>query len=188
MKTILVPIDFSPVTRDVLAEAAALARKFGGRIVLLNATKPSSVLADHDAFLDTIARLDRSGTVDPTGRQYTAEGDPNHRPIPGDSVQLIGDPVTVILQQASQVRADYIVMGSHGHSALYDCVIGSVAAGVLKRADCPVMLVPPGGRRSGVRAENRVRREPLRPPVKTAVEPRTGRETSRRARGARSRL
>src|SRR5512147_490209 len=105
MKTILVPIDFSPVTRNVLAEAAALARKFGGRIVLLNATKPSSVLADHDAFLDTIARLDRSGTVDPTGREYTAEGDPNRRPVPGDSVQLIGDPVTVILEQASQVRA-----------------------------------------------------------------------------------
>jgi nucleotide-binding universal stress UspA family protein len=168
MKTILVPIDFTPVTRQVLTAAAALARDLGGRMVLLNVTRPSSVLADHDAFLDTIAGLDQPG-AGPAGPRYTHEGDPDDRPVPGDSIQLIGEPVGVILEQAAQLPADYIVMGSHGHSALYDCVVGSTAAGVVKRAECPVMLVPPdrkpadaGARRILRRRGKSARTEPAR--------------------------
>ena len=168
MKTILVHIDFTPVTRQVLTAAAALARDLGGRMVLLNVTRPSSVLADHDAFLDTIAALDQPG-AGPAGTRHTHEGDPNDRPVPGDSIQLIGDPVRVILEQAAQLPADYIVMGSHGHTALYDCVVGSTAAGVVKRAECPVMLVPPdrkpeeaGPRRILRRRGKKSRTEPAR--------------------------
>ena len=91
--------------------------------------------------------LDQPGAA-PEGPRYTHEGDPDDRPVPGDSIQLIGDPVGVILEQAAQLPADYIVMGSHGHSVLYDCVVGSTAAGVVKRAECPVMLVPPEGKQA----------------------------------------
>lgn len=167
MKTILVPVDFSPVTRRVLAEAAVLARDLGGRMVLLNVTRPSSVLADHDAFLDTIAGLDRPG-AGAGGPRYTHEGDPDDRPIRGDSIQLIGDPVEVILEQATQLPADYIVIGSHGHSALYDCVIGSVASGVVKRAKCPVMLVPPGRTNAFAGFDRGSRRRCEPPPAKTS--------------------
>jgi universal stress protein A len=35
------------------------------------------------------------------------------------------------------------VLGSHGHTAFYDLLVGSTAAGVLKHAPCPVVVVPP---------------------------------------------
>jgi len=35
------------------------------------------------------------------------------------------------------------VMGSHGHTALYDLLLGSTTHGVLFRAPCPVVIVPP---------------------------------------------
>lgn len=34
-------------------------------------------------------------------------------------------------------------MGSHGHGGLHHLLMGSVAEGVLRKAHCPVMLVPP---------------------------------------------
>lgn len=45
---------------------------------------------------------------------------------------------------AAQVKAhppDVIVMGSHGHSALTNVVLGSVATGVLAHCDTPVLIV-----------------------------------------------
>ncbi|MBI4621943.1 MAG: universal stress protein [Verrucomicrobia bacterium] len=44
--------------------------------------------------------------------------------------------------QAEKNAADFIVMGSHGHTALYDLVVGSTTHGVLRRATCPVVIVP----------------------------------------------
>ena len=47
-----------------------------------------------------------------------------------------------ILNQADEVNADLIVMGTHGHSAMYNLLIGSAAKGVLKHSTRPVLLVP----------------------------------------------
>jgi nucleotide-binding universal stress UspA family protein len=51
--------------------------------------------------------------------------------------------VAAILEQAQKLGAEYIVIGSHGHSAVYDVMMGSVASGVLKKSPCPVLIVPP---------------------------------------------
>lgn len=51
-------------------------------------------------------------------------------------------PSEVIAAEATRRGADYIVMGSHGHTGLYDLLIGSTTGGVLKRASCPVVIVP----------------------------------------------
>lgn len=53
-----------------------------------------------------------------------------------------GDIVDVIVGQARKVDARYLVMGSHGTGAMYHLVVGSVAGGVLRELDTPVLLVP----------------------------------------------
>ena len=47
-----------------------------------------------------------------------------------------------IAELAQTGKYDLIVMGTHGHSALGNLVLGSVATGVLARAHAPVLLVP----------------------------------------------
>jgi nucleotide-binding universal stress UspA family protein len=39
------------------------------------------------------------------------------------------------------LQPDLIVMGTHGHSALGNVVMGSVATGVLARCKAPVLLI-----------------------------------------------
>jgi len=53
-----------------------------------------------------------------------------------------GAVVDEILKQAGAVNADFIVMGSHGHGAMYNLLVGSVTEGVLKRNTLPLLLVP----------------------------------------------
>jgi nucleotide-binding universal stress UspA family protein len=48
-----------------------------------------------------------------------------------------------ILATADAVRADLIVMGSHGRTGVRHLLLGSVADAVLRRASAPVLIVPP---------------------------------------------
>jgi nucleotide-binding universal stress UspA family protein len=61
--------------------------------------------------------------------------------------QVDGHPSAQILDQARRLRADYIVLGSHGHNAIYDLLVGSTAHTVLQKAPCPVVIVPPAPRK-----------------------------------------
>jgi nucleotide-binding universal stress UspA family protein len=47
-----------------------------------------------------------------------------------------------ILNQADELNADMIVMGAHGHGAMYNLLVGSATKGDLKRSTRPVLLVP----------------------------------------------
>jgi nucleotide-binding universal stress UspA family protein len=142
MKTILAPIDFSPATKGVIAAASALARSFDGRIVLLNITH-SPVVADIDGcvmnFDDLTDRTAKAAVI-----QLEQIRDQLQRDfLRVDIVQLTGLAADLILEQARKLPADFIVMGSHGHSAFYDLIAGSTTSGVMKKATCPVVIVPP---------------------------------------------
>ena len=58
------------------------------------------------------------------------------------SHELTGSVAEEILNQADAVNADLIVMGAHGHGAMYKLLVGSVTEGVLKRTKRPVLLLP----------------------------------------------
>jgi nucleotide-binding universal stress UspA family protein len=59
-------------------------------------------------------------------------------------IHQVGSPGERIVQQAERLEADYIVMGSHGHGAFYDLIVGGTTTRVLKAATCPVVIVPAG--------------------------------------------
>jgi nucleotide-binding universal stress UspA family protein len=56
-------------------------------------------------------------------------------------LQRVGAPVDVVVELVAQEHHDLIVMGSHGHSALGNVLMGSVTTGVLARTRVPVLLV-----------------------------------------------
>jgi len=59
-----------------------------------------------------------------------------------ETLTATGIPADEIVREASSSGADLIVLGSHGHTALYDLLVGGTAHGVLKKAACPVLVVP----------------------------------------------
>jgi nucleotide-binding universal stress UspA family protein len=65
-----------------------------------------------------------------------------HAGITAELHEPTGDVAEEILHRAEALNADLIVMGTHGHGAMYKLLVGSVTEGVLKRSKRPVLLVP----------------------------------------------
>jgi len=54
-------------------------------------------------------------------------------------VALVGIPATMILQQATTLRSDLILMGTKGRQGITRFVLGSVSHAVLHKTPCPVL-------------------------------------------------
>ena len=53
-----------------------------------------------------------------------------------------GDLVKTILREADRLDAELIVVGSHGHGMMFDALMGSISAGILRKSTIPVLVVP----------------------------------------------
>lgn len=144
MKTILAPVDFSAVTESVLKESIMLARALKARVVLLHNIQPPVVTAEYEyapmmSNLSEVMAINEKSSATQLGRlkqRLVKAG------IKVATVQLNGSPVSNIVDQASRLSADRIVMGSHGHTAFYELLVGSTTHGVLMKVNCPVVIVP----------------------------------------------
>lgn len=144
MKKILVSVDLSPATFRVCSAAADLARSIGGRLVILNAPPSlNPVVYGFDAFTAAqVVAFDRKARKSAAHKMQALQHWFNKR-CPGTKMALHeGVPADVILKSARRINADYIVIGSHGHGAMYDLFAGSTAREVLRKSTCPVVLVP----------------------------------------------
>lgn len=166
MKIILTPIDFSRVSQAVVDEAAALARAFDGRVVLLHITQPPVITSEYGLMLENISQITAIAKKAAARQLARLRAELQGGQVQADLILLTGSPVPIILEQARKLAADYIVIGSHGHTAFYDLLIGSTASGVLKKAPCPVIIVPTAKtkKRKAKNPVRRIARAVARPP------------------------
>jgi nucleotide-binding universal stress UspA family protein len=136
---ILSPVDFSDHSRLALDHAVAIARWYDSRITVLHVTPSPARIGElgYDAVAgspavseDLMKKLDRF--VDEETSSL----------VPVEKYVREGEPVTKILQMAGEIAADLLVMGSHGRSGFDRLLLGSVTEKALRRATCPVLVVP----------------------------------------------
>lgn len=149
VRTILVPLDGSPLAETALPEAIELARQRGARLLLLRAAEAHVPLAadpteaqvrvvqEAEAYLAELkAELAATGTTDV------------------ETSVWYGPPAHAIVEAARLRHADLIVMTTHGRSGLGRLILGSVAESVLRGTTTPILLLrrpeapvqtPPGG-------------------------------------------
>jgi nucleotide-binding universal stress UspA family protein len=148
MKTVLAPIDFSPVSLRVIEQATQIARAIGARLVLLNVVPPPPSLASGLDQADLAARVHLQAETEAAAKLSALQKQLRDDGVTAHVVHHVGQPGPGILEQAERLDADYVVMGSHGHGAFYDLIVGSTTTRVLKQARCAVVIVPPAAKRS----------------------------------------
>jgi nucleotide-binding universal stress UspA family protein len=143
MKTILVPVDLSATAQTVCEAACDLALQLDARLTLLHVVQPPPVMVTEVYALDTGQAEEMLTAAEQTGAARLRELSTlcEVRGVKVKTSQRVGQPVTEILGRAGD--ADYLIMGSHGHGAVYDLLVGSTTHGVLRKAPCPVIIVPP---------------------------------------------
>ncbi len=137
MKTIVSLVDFSDVTRKVLDYTQRLATAFECDVTLIHVVPMGPVVVDFapppssaDDFMNRQRDLLRLRD-DLTARGVNA------------TAQLFEGPLldTLVLH-LKRLDPDAVVMGSHGHGALYNLLVGGATEGIIRMARWPVMVVP----------------------------------------------
>jgi nucleotide-binding universal stress UspA family protein len=148
VRAILAAIDFSDDSKDAARVARSIAAHLGARLVLL-----------HVATMDVVP-----GVV-----PMVYDLQPDHDFLAALKTQFEGPdlkaPIEVVLRQgvaaseilsvAETMGCDLIVIGTHGRSGIVRLLMGSVAEAVLRRANCPVLMIKPAAhvRRSTAESE-----------------------------------
>ncbi|HEY8286148.1 MAG TPA: universal stress protein [Chloroflexota bacterium] len=133
MRTILVPLDGSPLAEQALLSARSLAASAQARLVLVRAVP----------FAFTSHRRETAGHAALAEARHYLEG--KSRELEGEGLTvrsdlLPGDPAQAILFAAQAHHADLIAMSTHGKTGIQQAFLGSVADEVLRHGECPVLL------------------------------------------------
>ena len=141
-KLILVPVDFSDVTDLVLDEARDLAEAMDAKLVVIHVASATPDFVAYDAgpeyIRDSIAIQlhEKHQKLEPYKDMLNTTG------LDVQTMLVPGEPSKKIIDEIQRMKPDLVVMGSHGHGALYHLVTGSVSSSVIQHATCPVVIVP----------------------------------------------
>ncbi len=143
---ILVPTDGSKVARKAVKYAIELAKQSGAVITLLSVIDRSFMVSQ--SLPPESSPIHLMQPIEDYLRQaaesYTGEAEKlcRQNDIKSKTIIKSGHPVDEIVKEAGKLKADLIVMGSHGKSAVKAMVLGSVTYGVIhKDTKIPVLLV-----------------------------------------------
>ena len=141
MKTILVAIDFSPVT-NALIEAALKAANPNSIIYLIHVAAPDPDFVGYSVGPEYI-RVDRAEELkeehkllSDVKQQILARG------VDAEALLVAGPTAETLLAEIKKLDADLLVIGRKGHSKFYEVVFGSVCKIVLEKVNIPTLVIP----------------------------------------------
>jgi nucleotide-binding universal stress UspA family protein len=140
IERILCPLDFSDISRHVLAHAAAIAHWYEARLTLLYVfvnlpaiDLPPMVLEESDRARLMNQMRDFAASVP---QEVSVECQLQEERLVHDA----------ILAQVDATQADLLVLGTHGRSGFQRLFLGSVTEKVIRKVKCPTLIVPPRAR------------------------------------------
>jgi len=141
LHTILIPTDFSESSHFAMETACAMARDQGAHVVLLHVAPQSpAIIRDVPGFKEEHIHDDfKAYRQDIDARMSRLREE-----VPLANVETLvveGDVAGSILRVAERKACDVIIMGTHGKSRMLQLMMGSVAAEVSRKANCPVLTV-----------------------------------------------
>jgi universal stress protein A len=143
IKRILIPVDFSDDSLKAMAYAREFSKPFAAELCVLYVVEPIyyATPADMYATSSNIATLIEEQRR--VGAQMLARinADLKKKGARVRTLQKTGSAAQCIVDTAKSLKADLIVMGTHGRTGLVHMLMGSVAEKVVRTASCPVLTV-----------------------------------------------
>ena len=145
IKKILVPVDFSGTGEKVLEQAIMMATKAKASITLVTSLEGPLSNAGPDLFGVSINHKEKyedavmdwvKQHMEAFKKKLIAGGVPNV-----DYIIEKGSPYKKIVATAQKIKADIIIMGTHGVSGVREFVVGSNTFRVVSEAQCPVLSI-----------------------------------------------
>ncbi|MDB9516419.1 universal stress protein [Roseofilum reptotaenium CS-1145] len=143
MKKIVVALDFSDQTSEILAHAQTFAQIFQSKLWLIHVADPEPEFIGMSTGPQD--QRDRLAEIYKNEHHHIQEEAKLLRDQGFETVGLLvqGQTVPALLKEAEKLGADLIIVGSHGRSGLQKFLLGSVSQEILPKAPCPVLVIPP---------------------------------------------
>lgn len=147
---ILVAIDFSDITEQVLLQTHKLANAMSAKVYLLNVAEPNPDHIAYDYDPAAMYAIDPSEIRDSIAKRFHEE----HRKLQGyaehmrndglecKALMVQGPTVEMLLKEAEQLEVDFMVAGTHGKGIISQVLLGSTSEELIKNSPLPVYLVP----------------------------------------------
>lgn len=140
---ILAAVDLSPVTEQVIATLMRMAAALPTQVCLIYVAPPDPAFVGYGTGPDAV-RVQVAAELHASHQQLQKLADRLRAGgVETTALQLQGKTVETVIAEADRLPASLIVLGSHGHGAVYNMLVGSVAEGIVRASKVPVLLVPP---------------------------------------------
>jgi len=145
---LLVPVDGTDLSIEVVGNAVGLARSLGARVSFFHAVPDhaGSLRGDADVLRLT-AKADYDYAYTGKARELLAKAEAAARAlgVPCASVQAVSDkPAAAIIEAARERGCDLIFMASHGHRGRIGMALASETLSVLMNSGLPVLVSSTG--------------------------------------------
>jgi nucleotide-binding universal stress UspA family protein len=141
-RRIVFATDFSRGARPPMERAFALAKGTGAELVVVHVLQPVSPLPGNGAVLPRLYN-EIEAVIRKTGEKSMQKllALARRQHVRATGRLLGGLPVEAINGAARRAKADLVVTGTHGRQGIRRILLGSVAAGIVAGAPCPVLTV-----------------------------------------------
>ena len=141
-KSILTPLDGSKRAESILEHVEELARRFDTKVVFLQVIEPTTFIVGSETafyaqYKEEVEEREKRAEVylDGIKEEFRKKGIES-------MVRVVNGPIVdTIIAVAESENVDLIAIASHGRSGLSRVFYGSVASGILNRADRPLLLI-----------------------------------------------
>jgi len=140
MQKILVPINFSNDTEQIIQKSMQMAKAFSSSIYIVHVEQPIKDCSGRDNG-DPIDEMSNH-YPDETAKLKALAQRVRDEDIETHAIFIEGVPSLSILDVAQKISAELIVMGTHGHTMITSLLLGGVSQAIIKKSECPVLLVP----------------------------------------------
>jgi len=143
IRKILLPTDFSSVSEEAAAYALTLARQNKAGLYVLHVVDTSHEAAGFYLPHLSYGKLDKElrTVAAEMLAKFTAKVFSGYKAL--EKHVLAGEPSKEILKVIKSGQIDLVVMGTYGKEGIDRFFFGSTTERVMRKAGCPVLVIPP---------------------------------------------
>ena len=142
MKNIILAIDFSESTQRILDNAIEVAKAFSAHLYIIHVAAPNPDFVGYEVG----PKCERDAVAAHYHKEHRELGgfadEAHQQGIAATALLVQGSTVEKLILECERLQADLMVVGSHGRSAMFQLVVGSTSEGLIRKAGCPVMIIP----------------------------------------------
>lgn len=150
---ILSATDHSLRSKPALEFSFSLSRDLKSELIVLNVFDiPPISPAVYDKYFKIAEAEEKQNSITKTSNFLDElDLDFDRKTVNHDINAVFGDPKDIIIQEANKLKADLIIAGSKGKSAIEKLIFGSTSSKIFGAVEIPVLAVPENTKYSGIK-------------------------------------